>query len=1058
MKKAIIIAICSLAGLILLAIAFLWGVTLYLTPDRLSSIINREMSGYFNADIKVANPRFTFWSTFPRFTLETDSVTIVSRTLDSLPEAMTKKLPADAKHLASARSMHGGINILRLLKGEYVMKDLEVAELALNIVAVNDSVNNYDILPHTDTEAKVPFFTTNLLSFKKTKGIKVYFAQTDTHGEIALDSVVMRRLETETDYDLSLCGKISANIAGLTLLRNMPFAVDGNLNLDFKPFEIRFSDFDIDLKSVKSRLNMSVDLEGNTKINQLDYHISAVNLMRLLESLPWLPLGNMESLSADMSVEVTARLDRPYTFKSGELPWVTVSFDVPSGNIEYLADDGRKIIVSHDRMLADFHFNGDNPKLSTVLLEPFTLRSEGAVLTVRGEMTDLLSSPKVNLKAEGSTALKSLAVRFPEFKNMQLDGTMKFDADAAFSLPSLSLKDLREGVKDLSLQAEADVENAHYAYNGYEIAAGQFHLSASTGRVDSPLEAAGGIPVEFTAEADNASFKSSIGTLANASLDIKADMALNHHTLADGIVRSLGNIAFDVKAGAANISGGIDGLSFTTGSLQLEIKSKGRAPSVGALLSQPVYLSANAKGASVATDKFSCVSPSLKASASIRQDNGQINLDGPLSVEATDLTLNFSGKNRLALNKASAVFGEMPAKKGKGNTAATPFLKIKADSGLLETALNDYANPISDVDIFYTPDSLAINNLGIRCKSSRADIKATVVNLDDFIRSDMKSPLRGNIDIACDTININQIARTYYREHDARHGDTASSLPDTVPILIPQNIDLNLSFSAKESVYTNLHLYNLDGRMKVGQGKVDVENFSIDADFGHADFALAYDTYNPQNMTLSANADLSDINVVEFFKKFHTLELMMPEMSNLNGIVDLSLDANLLLFPDMYINMPSLRADIDLKGRELSLRQSDFIHRLARKLFIRDKNNLAIKDVDIKATVHDNLLELYPFTLDVENYELRALGTNNFDGDLYYHIAVDKSPVPFRFGVDVEGNFRNPKIRFGSARFNSRKGERITLDNEGAPQMNLVKEAKFFAREFVRKAAESKDE
>ena len=83
-----------IAAVILLTVGALCGVTWWLTPERLTRIVNEQASRRLNADVRTENVRFTLWSTFPHLRLEMDSLHVRSRNLDSLPPALKKDLPS----------------------------------------------------------------------------------------------------------------------------------------------------------------------------------------------------------------------------------------------------------------------------------------------------------------------------------------------------------------------------------------------------------------------------------------------------------------------------------------------------------------------------------------------------------------------------------------------------------------------------------------------------------------------------------------------------------------------------------------------------------------------------------------------------------------------------------------------------------------------------------------------------------------------------------------------------------------------------------------------------
>lgn len=972
MKKAIGVVIWSVLSLLVLAAAVLSTITWWLTPSRLSSILSHEMSEYFNADIRIDNVRFTFWSTFPRITLETDSIAIISHSLDSLPGDQLEALPGNPRLLATASALKGGVNIPELLKNRFVMHDLDVSSLHLNLVSINDSVNNYDIMPRRrDLMDSIPFFTTNILTLHSPKGIDLYFAKSDTRGRIDLDSAVMRRTKGTTEYDLALKGRITASASDLKVFDNFPFYLQGGLDLGFKPFRLKFEDFAINLESLRSRLDMTLDIEGKMEISSLSYSISMVNIVKLLKSMPWMPMENLGNLDTDLEVRLTATLDRPYSFSSGGLPWVTVTAEIAGNQIDYRTPDGQYIPLSYSKIVAGLVFDGSMPSNSSLFLHPVVLRSGESEVTVSASARNLLGSPFVSLEFEGESSLEHLADRFPKLSGFGIGGDLLFSGEMTGNLLSMSPQDIQKGLRDVRVVSKVEVDGLHF---------------------------------------------------------------------------------------------GIDGYNFTASRVEIKGKSRGRAIDTGHLLDGTIDLEATASGARLISPSGT-IAYSAEMVAATSAINGLIMRKGkdilPLSMDVGNFTLEFSPGNSVTLNDASITYGRLPGKEPESNPfdLSSSYFACRAPSGCLQTSFltptgkKTYVNQLVDIDAYYSADSLSVRNIGIRSMDTYARVSGEAVGLDSYIRSGLKDPLGIRLDVDCDTIDINQLAHIYYHGSREMQHKPRKDCGDTATLLIPRNIDAILRFSAQESLYTDMRLSQLGGMVKVKNGKASVEDFSLMTDFGKIAFDAIYDTSDIQHMTLGFDADIDNIDISALFGNFRALLRIVPEIENLRGKASLDLDAGMLLFPSMYVDVPSLHADINIKGWDLTLHQDSFIRRLARKLMIRSNNDLEIADINIRARIRDNLLELFPFDFRLENYLLSAVGTSNFEGDMYYHIDVKKSPVPFSFGVNIQGTAGDPKIRLGRGKYDARKGEEITLRNESDMEMNIVTEAKYYAREFLRKAA-----
>lgn len=1170
LPKGVRVVLWSVFGVVILIIAALFCITWYLTPDRLSSIISDEMSSYFNADVRVRNVRFTFWSTFPRFTIETDSIDIISHTLDNQPEDILKQLPSDARFLASAEGFRGGINMMKFFAGRYDLHDMNIDGLRLNIVSYNDSINNYDILPVNDTkDQKVPFFTSNVITLSHPHKMKAFFAATSTRAEIELDSVVMRRLKEDTDYDLAIRGKLSANTQNFNLLDRFPFGLDGNMKLHFRPFGLKFTDFNIDLGSIKGDINMNMDLEGDVKINDFDYHLDVLNLMKLLNSLPWLKASGLTSLRTDLDISATARLTSPYNFSSVELPSLEVDFKVPEGNLTYALKQGEDYTFRHGDVTGRLIFDGKNPSASHFDFSPIIVEGNGLDCALSGNVINLLDSPKISAEVKASADLEALTKTIPALVPFGIQGDMKLDALLSFGLESLTTEGLEQGMKDFRFEALAQIDKASGKMSDLDMEISDGKVEIHTVGMPADMQHPFDVPVDLSLKAGALRVESPgidmQGVLLNvsgsttcSSLEKVTSLSPQLAVSADGLHLEVADKKIDLSGLEMNttlpqISSGraiprlisfssddlkIDGGSelqaavvslkgdlaidtsssgdvesaearFTASSLQSSVEGmvNVKASSLAATMKlrpEGGLDEANLSASSLALNGMGVVQMNLKdfnlsssfqpsaagglgdISARLKTRGLNLNAQGSgLALNNVDLAVNYKDGKKYGVKGSSITMENvMESQPDARSLSFAPHsdvfataglspdmvkfvrthdlsLSLKSSGGTISTSAFPGNNSIGNLDLSLSLDSINLRSLNISSGATAARLSGRIGNLRDFLMSATPVRLPIDVNVALDTININQLARSYVKGREnlgiasSTMSPEESEVDDAVTRLIPRNIDAKISFSALQSIYMDLHLYDILGCLSLKDGVARVDDFNVSAEFGRAHLGAVYDTSDMQNMSLTAKMALEDINVVSFFDHFHALLLMMPEMKNLEGNVSLTVDGKVLLFPDMDLNMPSITAAVDFKGWGLTLHQNKFIHRLARKLLIRTDSPLHIADIDIRARVRDNLLEIYPFELEMSRYKIKALGTNNFDGDLYYHLDVEKSPLPFPFGINVDGHFHNPRIRVGRPGYSRKKAEGITTDIMISNKINVVKEAKHYMKVFVRKAADS---
>ena len=64
-----------------------------------------------------------------------------------------------------------------------------------------------------------------------------------------------------------------------------------------------------------------------------------------------------------------------------------------------------------------------------------------------------------------------------------------------------------------------------------------------------------------------------------------------------------------------------------------------------------------------------------------------------------------------------------------------------------------------------------------------------------------------------------------------------------------------------------------------------------------------------------------------------------------------------------------------------------------------------------------NEMEVYPFLLSMDKYQVCASGRHSLDNRCNYHLELLKSPLPLRLAVDVKGDIKKPKISLGEVKY-----------------------------------------
>lgn len=1048
LRKSALVLLCSAVGCILLVCLLLGALSIYLTPQRLAAIVNREASKYLRADITTHNISYTLWSTFPKFTLHTDSISVVSKSLEPLSPQERKALPENAAHLASLKSISAEINVLDLLKNRYVFHNVKVERLSANLVAVNDSVANYNIFPSIGGSVKnIPYFSCESVALDNPGTITYTSLASDSHASLNLSNLLLKRTRNshrENSYRLSLAGNLSAQASGLHILSHFPFSLDGDIRLQFKPFGVDVYDYDINLGNIRSTLNMSLGIGSDIPdIHRFDYHISSINLMTLLHYLPPELVPSLAGLEAQLPMTASATLTSPWHFSSESFPSLRIDVTIPEGEIAYTYAPGiaskahskahskaTTYSIHHSPINASFNFDSHNPSLSTVNLQKCNFTGEGVNLSLDAEISRLTQKPLVDINVDVASDIATTLHDFPILQHIAAKGSLQANSHIRFSLNALSQQGIAQGLFNFAANTRIKARNLN---------------------IDAPKA---GITASLA----------SLTLLLSDAADSLTPQGIQN--LANNISGSLAGLNASTAKGAF----AIDSLIFDVApSFHHTLTKSNTARGLAGALADGLHLSLHS---------LDCNTPSL--SANVKNLETTLKLS-PGTSHAHGLSSPTHTPCSLVEGEASLVPATAHATVAAGNPyglPATPelispkipdgvkdFLCRYSFSALATCTDCRISNKggitlLRNLDLSASNDSVTLRNANIETQATKATVSGSVSNISPFLLlpPSASNPIKANLDVALGVVNINALARAYVDSKGGignipTHPDVTPD--DSVALLIPRNIEASIHASASETIYTNLHLYDLDTDVDIKHGVASVPHLTISSDFGQGELGFMYDTQNIQNLNFSANAALSQINIVNFFKNFHTLLLMMPQMKNLSGIISAQASLSGRLFPDMYINTPAFIADVAVQGRGLTVHQDPFIRHITEMMLIRNDGDIHIQNLDVNAHVYNNLLQLDPFNFEFDRYKLKMQGINNFNGDLYYHIAVLKSPVPFPFSINVEHIFRHPKLTFGGPRYDIKHAEEITSSIQENNNFNIVATMHRFIREFIRKAAES---
>ena len=373
-----------------------------------------------------------------------------------------------------------------------------------------------------------------------------------------------------------------------------------------------------------------------------------------------------------------------------------------------------------------------------------------------------------------------------------------------------------------------------------------------------------------------------------------------------------------------------------------------------------------------------------------------------------------------------------------GETVASYFKEwtlgggLKVDKGMLVTPYLPLKNRMENIEGSFDNNTLTLSNLTFRSGESDISASGKVTGLQRAVAG--RGMINMDLALTSDYLDANQLLAAYDagtrfvptgaeasltdEEYAAQLIDTA--VVDTTSsslIVLPANVNANLSLQGNRIKYSDLEVNWFASDIKLKRRTLQVTNTVATSNMGDIYFEGFYSTRTKKDLTAGFDLNLADITADKVITLFPQVDSIIPMLKTFKGMLDCELAATTQLDTLMNLIPPSINGVMSIKGSDLSIHDDGAFRKIARILMFKDKSIGKIQDMSVQGLISDNVLEVYPFVLGVDRYQLAMSGLQNFDQSFNYHVSVLKSPIPFRFGVDLFGNFDDWDWRLVKARY-----------------------------------------
>lgn len=953
--KILLIILLSLVGVVALALGTVC--TIVFSPKILVPVVEKNLNKMETFSFELDNADLVFFKTFPRFSIHIEGF-----------EVMTK--PAQDT-IACVDDLYASIDIMAFLKRE---------EVIVERFSLKGGFANLALLPETAQQDTVtsggtleslfplPFAAVDLDQLSVDDFDVIYGDGTISAQLDDIDTKVFVKSSKEWLVD----GDLELSMGGVTLSLGDTLFCD-NVPMEFSfPFLASLQKDSLALKVNGAKLKYSdvaILLGGDVLLvdegveTDLQIEVSPVEIADILPLVPqpYLPVVQDYNLSGEISVRASAE----GLLSSSYLPLVEAELLLKNGGAEMLSvlpyrvkDIDAKIVVDAD-LNAEKGVNATIQTLSAVFNGSNKISLKGSVSDVLGEMfCDASLSANLNMK--------DLLFAVPDSMNVNLAGRLALSAKAKGELDDFTAMNIGRTFVSASM-VMTDVEAVY-----------QDTVFVSTPRVSMKL--GNSLKKESQlSECEDVNGRFEVAYAGEISTD-----------------------ALDITMGS-DIYGTFSGSHFKYG--------------VSDLLDQNIPLSAFVD---YSIDGLYGTLSELEAA--VVSSEGTVAL-----LPGEEYWFNYGSQelfvksgNDVQLDTEKILLGA----KAKRDTSAVgllaqwnPEVEVDFANGvLLWSGIEDNID-IPAIKFGYSSDTLSIEDSRIILGNSDFKLSGLVSDISSFVADE--SSLRADFDFVSERTDIDQLLDYFsgmgVETEEVTAEDESEDLSESVvisstdtlvmvdedePFMVPGKIDLALNTKIKSAVAFGNEIQNLGGGITIKDEALVLRQLGFTSDAARMQLTAMYKSPRRNHLYAGIDFHLLDIEIDKLIQMVPQVDSIVPMLKSFSGQAEFHLAAETYLNSKYELKKSTLLGAAAIEGKDLMVLDSETFDKIARLLSFQKSQENKIDSLVVDVTVFRNEVDVYPFVIGMDKYQLILSGRHNLDMSFNYHIDCIS---PIRLGLDVKG-------------------------------------------------------
>jgi hypothetical protein len=764
--------------------------------------------------------------------------------------------------------------------------------------------------------------------------------------------------------------------------------------------------------NVNGNLQWTDARDSGLMIN-LHYNLHAPSIPKLLAAVP----PSLSALPSRLATSGEIMLNGSLTGVLGEnsYPVLRANFKLMDGRLRSARRPNRTGIENL-QLESEAYIDLSNKTPSSFRIDKFTVQSPFVNFSVSGAVTDLFKNPFIKAHLAGRFNFDRMSRMLPLADSVDAGGQIQMDVSGECFLADVL--NLNYGKIKANGTVDADSVRVHYPAQQVSVTA-PFLRARFGANLKDTTRRGRERDILFRGHINSDSIKIAFGDLLlhSGALSVMFSTSKPKDTAA------IAPIFSNIKAERAQIEmGGLKVRAHKATGTALFAAQRGDP-------SKPEY-----------TLRFTLDT----LSARLPDFSGRVNT-GHLHIKATprpqqarrrnsaaDTTKTNSARQRAVSNSAAnQSIVDMRLQSGEARAALRQWEttgNFEIQGVRLRTPYFPTRIQITDGALQFSTDSLHLKTLQLRIGRSSMNLSGKIHGIRQALLYNGR--LKASLDIDAQTINLNQLVRAMVAgsnystlDSTAKNAATANVMNDQTEVevsdtgstsgvfVVPRNIDFTLQANVKKALYSKLELDDINTRIFIRNQAIHLPEIRFRSNVGDMQMSFSYQAPDASGAHLSAAVALHRIQVKQVIETFPLFDTLTPMLRAFEGVVACHLVATADLDSLMNVRFPTAEASYFMKGDDLVLLDGETFTEIAKTLRFKNKQRNLIDSLSVEMVLRNNQLMIFPFQLIVDRYQVAVGGTQYLNMDFDYHITVLRSPIPFKFGINLKGNPGHMKIR-----------------------------------------------